>query len=294
LSNMTQSTGNEQLARQFYRQSSTMPPKKVARGQLRLASICSSEENLQSPLSRVTPILTRGASVLPEDEIHNKDDHDDEENTADMEDAMSDGLGDNLSDILGDNPGEPEPTTQSEIASMRTMMEDQREMLNNAIQQNTQLCMQNAELLEANWEYRRESIRPEATKTKIFNMTHPERYCGGAKELDNFLDILQSDFQSHAHLFPHGDPDKVKYAVSLLSTWNNQPDLAQRLTQMTDPVEWLRDLLRDSDPCLEDFEAFSEEMQKMYGDKHRKLNPAMKCMTNFLQGANEPVRVYTK
>jgi hypothetical protein len=201
-----------------------------------------------------------------------------------MEDTLSDGLGDNLS--------EPEPTMQSEIASMRKMMEEQREMLNNAIQQNTQLCVQNAELMEANREYRRESIRPEATKTKIFDMTHPERYCGGAKELDNFLDTLRSNFQSHAHLFPHGDPDKVKYAASLLSTWNNHPDPAQRQTQMTDPVEWLRDLRRDSDPCLEDFEAFSEEMQKMYGDKDRKLNAAMKCMTDFLQGANEPVRVY--
>jgi len=91
-------------------------------------------------------------------------------------------------------------------------------MLNNAIQQNTQLCVQNAELMEANREYRRESIRPEATKTKIFDLTHPEQYCGGAKELDNFLDTLQSNFQSHAHLFLHGDPDKVKYAASLLST----------------------------------------------------------------------------
>lgn len=43
---------------------------------------------------------------------------------------------------------------------------------------------------------------------------------------------------------------------------------------------------------MEDFDAFSEEMQKMYGDKDRKINLAMKGMTDFLQGANEPVRVY--
>jgi len=101
---------------------------------------------------------------------------------------------------------------------MGKMMEEQWEMLNNAIQQNTQLCVQNAELMEANLEYRRESIRPQSTKTKIFDMTHAERYRSGAKELDNFLDMLRSNFQSHAHLLPPGDPNKVKYAASLLST----------------------------------------------------------------------------
>ena len=195
-----------------------MPPKTGARGQVRLPSIRPSTENLGSPLGQVTPILPHGASVLPEEEIHDEDDQDDEENPADMEDASNKGLGDNLSDVLGDNPSKPEPTTQSEIATMRKMMDKQRVMLNNAIQQNTQLCVQNAELMEGNQEYCRESIRPEATKTKIFNMTHPERYCGGAEDLDNFLDTLRSNFQSHAHLFPHGDRDKVKYAASLLST----------------------------------------------------------------------------
>jgi hypothetical protein len=143
------------------------------------------------PRGPVTPILTRGASVLPEDDIHDEDDHDDEENTANTEDA--------LSDVLGDNLSAPEPTAQSEIASMRKMMEEQPEMLNTSIQQNTELCVQNAELMEANREYRRESIGPETTKTKIFDMTHPERYCGGAKEHDDFLDTLRSNFQSHAH-----------------------------------------------------------------------------------------------
>ena len=244
------------------------------------------------PLGQVTSDFSRRASVFLEDEINDEDDHDNEENTADTEDALSDGLGDNLSDVLGNNPSEPEHTTQSEIASMRKMMKEQRETLNNAIEQSTQLCVQNAEVREANLEYRRESVRPEAMKTKIFDMTHPERCCGGVTYLDNFLDTLRSNFQSHAHLFPHGVPNKVKYAASLLSTWNNHPDPAQRQTQVTDPVEWLGDLQGDSDPSLEYFEAFSEEMQKMYGDKDRKLNVAMKCMTDFLQRANEPVRVY--
>jgi len=166
-------------------------------------------------------------------------------------------------------------------------------MLNNAIQQNTQLCVQNAKQMVANREYRRESIQPVAMKTKIFEMTHPEWYCGRAKVLDIFLDTIRSNFQSHAQLFPHGDPDTVKYTVRHLSTWNNHLNPAQRQTQMTNPVEWLRDLWRHSDPCLEVVEAFWEEMHNMYGDKDGKLKTAMKCMTEFLKGANEPVRVYT-
>jgi len=79
-------------------------------------------------------------------------------NTADMEDELSDALGDNLSDVLPDNPSEPEVTMQSEIAFMRKMMEEPRDMLNNGIQQNTQLCVQNAKLMETNREYHRESI----------------------------------------------------------------------------------------------------------------------------------------
>jgi hypothetical protein len=138
------------------------------------------------------------------------------------------------------------------------MMQEQREMLNNTIQQNTQLYVLNAKLMETKWEYRRESIRPEAAKTKILNITHPERYFGGAREFDNFLNTLRYKFQFHGHIFQQGDPDKVKYAASTLSTLNNHLDPAQRQKQMTNPVEWLRDIRRDSDPCLEDFEAFSE------------------------------------
>jgi len=115
---------NKQVAQQFYRLSSTMPPKTAARGQLHLASVLTSTENLQSPLGRETLIVTRGACVLPEDEIHDENNQDDKENTADMEEDLSDGQGDNLRDVLGDNLSKPEPTMQSEIASMSKMMEE--------------------------------------------------------------------------------------------------------------------------------------------------------------------------
>jgi hypothetical protein len=101
--------------RQFYRQSSTTPPEIAARDQLRLASTRSTTENLRSPLDRVTPIFTRRVLVLQEDEIYDESDCDDDENNGDREDNLSNGLCNNL--------GEPEPTTQSNIAAIRKMME---------------------------------------------------------------------------------------------------------------------------------------------------------------------------
>lgn len=68
---------------------------------MRLSSIGSSTENLRLPVSRIISIFSQGPSVLPEDEIREEDDHDDEEYTTDMENALHDGLGDNLSDVLG-------------------------------------------------------------------------------------------------------------------------------------------------------------------------------------------------
>jgi hypothetical protein len=75
-----------------------------------------------------------------------------------MDDDFSDAVGDTLSSVLGDYPTEHEPTMQSGITPMRNMTEEQREMLNNAIQPNTQLWVQKSELMDANREYCRESI----------------------------------------------------------------------------------------------------------------------------------------
>ena len=74
---------------------------------------------------------------------------------------------------------------QSEIASMRKMMEEQWTLINNAIHQNIHLCVQQAEVMEANRDYHSESIRREAMKTKSFDMTHPDQYCGGTQQLDH-------------------------------------------------------------------------------------------------------------
>jgi len=71
--------------------------------------------------------------------------------------------------------------------------------------------------------------RPEnpGDQSKIFKMVDPLGYSGGAKVLDTFLETLRSNFASQNHLFPRGDPDQVKYAVSFHDTWNNHPDMTQ-------------------------------------------------------------------
>jgi len=83
-----------------------------------------------------------------------------------------------------------------------------------------------------------------------------------------------------------------KYGESHRCTWNIRPDPAWRQSKMTNLVGCLGDLRRDSDPSVDEVETLSEEMQKMYHDTDQKLSTAMKCMTNFLQGAKELVRVY--
>jgi hypothetical protein len=103
-------------------------------------------------------------------------------------------------------------------------------------------------------------------------MGNPLQYCSGAKELDKFLETVRSNFASHKHLFPRGDPEEVKYAVSLLNTGNNHSDMTQRQTENTDPGKWASDLREAKDLCLDDFELFGNKLQKLYGDKHRCLN----------------------
>jgi hypothetical protein len=73
---------------------------------------------------------------------------------------------------------------------------------------------------------------------------------------------------------------------------NIHPDPAQTETQMTDLVELLQDLRRESDACWADFKAFMEQMHNMYDNKAWKLNAVMMCIANFQQGVNDLVRVY--
>jgi hypothetical protein len=75
-----------------------------------------------------------------------------------------------------------------------------------------------------------------AAPAAIFRMRDPAKFCGGAAELERFLTQLELLFESHGWHFPHGDPDKVQYASSLLGTWTEHVDESLRKTQMTSPA----------------------------------------------------------
>jgi len=103
-------------------------------------------------------------------------------------------------------------------------------------------------------------------------------YCGGANELDGFLDTLRWNFNCDGHLFPHGGLDHIKYAISLLDTGSNRQIPAQRLAEKTEPSEWAGDLPAESDPCLQDLKLFWQETAKVYVDKDRRCVAVISLM----------------
>ena len=123
-------------------------------------------------------------------------------------------------------------------------------------------------------------------------MVDPVWYCGGAKELDRFLDPLCSNFNSHGHLFPRGAPYHVKYGMTLLDAWSNHHNPALKQTAITDPSDWAGDLSVGSDPCLQNFDLFSQEMAKVYGDKNRRRLAVITLMQENIELPQESVRAY--
>jgi len=140
------------------------------------------------------------------------------------------------------------------------------------------LFQQNTELLS-----RREST----SKNDKFDMTHQRRNCGGARELDTFLCSLRSNFRTHSHLFSDGDTDKVQYALDHLGSWSNHRDYTLHKMSMIDPITWGQDLLTNNCPCIDNFYLFVNEIQKMYGEKDRRLNTGTRLDHEFRQGHHD-------
>jgi len=88
---------------------------------------------------------------------------------------------------------------------------------------------------------------------------------------------------THNHLFPD-DTDKVQYALDHLSSLAYHTDRDMQKTTMIDPITWGQDLQKNNSPCLNNLDLFITEIQKMYGDKDRRLNLARKSFYNFPQG----------
>jgi len=57
---------------------------------------------------------------------------------------------------------------------------------------------------------------------------------------------------------------------------------------MIDPITWGQDLLINDSPCHYDFDLFVSKIQKVYGDKHCKLNAGTRLYLQSRQGHHDP------
>jgi hypothetical protein len=255
-----------------------MPPKRTNRLPLGTANERGSAETIRASIGRgtaslasriSTPMERASRPVFPATEIDEE-----EEGNSDYDDEEEDQPEDN-------HHGEKEAadTDRGDILRSEVTMADMRDML----EQQRKLI----ELLIQNAEMKSKDPTPSNPKDK-FKITHPNRYCGGARELETFSGSLRSNFRTHNHLFPGGDTDKVQYAEDHLGSWVNHPDYTLQKTNLTDPVTWGHDLLSDDHPCLHDLDLFITEIRKQYGDIDRRQNSSTRAYHEMIQGYHNP------
>lgn len=126
-----------------------------------------------------------------------------------------------------------------------------------------------------------------------FKMINPEKYCGGAKELDLFIAAIRANFEAHRRQFPT-EATKITYAINLLSTWASHPDPQQRRTNFTDPITFGQELRLSNHQCLHDFQLFAAEMTRFFGSKERRWEALGRLIKEVDQGADEPVRIWAQ
>jgi len=195
-----------------------MPQKRIQRSQLRVPNTHASIESLRASLRRITPIPTGRVSVLPEDEINDVDPAETQfhEEARDPEDEDQDEDDSTLPEGE-DNRGRDDILSKITEDDQKEMLKQNRMLLKLLFEQQAEWKEERTRML-TELDRSRTITRPEnpGNQSKIFKMVDPLRYCGRAKELDKFLETLRSNFASHEHLFPRGDHDQVKYAVSFL------------------------------------------------------------------------------
>ena len=124
-------------------------------------------------------------------------------------------------------------------------------------------------------------------RTAARKMIDPVKFYSGAQDLDRFLSQLRHRFNIQSHQF-QDEADQVDYAISLLGKWSGNTNAELRKTQMTNPDEWGTSLVTVSSPCLASFKLFEAEIWRMYRDKDRRLNAAIKAAGEYQQGHTDP------
>jgi hypothetical protein len=108
----------------------------------------------------------------------------------------------------------------------------------------------------------RQATRQSSNDLTIVNMVDPIQYCGGISQLDNFLRVLKGSFKFHSHLFPHGGPNQVQYALNFLVCWSSHANPTQRNTTMEDRIAWGQKLRISNHPAMNDFDLFEAGIRK--------------------------------
>ena len=158
------------------------------------------------------PIPMSWFSVVPEDEINDDDPAETQfqEEACDPEDEVEDENDSTLPEGE-DNRGREDILSNITEDDQQEMLEQNRMLLKLLFEQQAEWKEERTRML-TELDRSRTIDRPEnpGNQSKIFKMVDPLRYCGGAKELDKFLETLRSNFASHKHLFPRVNPDQVK------------------------------------------------------------------------------------
>jgi len=201
-----------------------MPPKKQTRVQVRTANDRENDETFQASAStsRATPTDRATPIVLPEHEIdqdHDRFHAEDDDHPRPAPIGSQENNPDDLMSSITDDD-RVDMITQNRMR-MKLLLERQAELREERKPERERIAAERAQ-----WEAERERMSAERRPTRQssndptnFKMVDPERYCGGISELDNFLSVLPGSFKSHSHLFPHGGPNQVQYALNFLGRW---------------------------------------------------------------------------
>jgi hypothetical protein len=145
-----------------------MPPRKQAK-----RGIASGATRSSRRLSNNSPEREGSPPVQEDHDIEHEDD--------DRDDEM-----DRSSPISTHRSSQIEPTPAPTPAELALRI---KELENEVLRKELQLLQNQA--------------KPVATTERSYKMIDPEKYCGGAEELETFLAALRTRFNAHSQLFPN-------------------------------------------------------------------------------------------